>query len=149
MRTIYVILLGLILFQGVFIAFAEVFPYAESIDINNPLTDENLADYHPAQVEETWTNTSDGLLIGGGIGGFIGAIGFIGFVLSKNYPAAGLCLFIGIIIGLLVAAWHTVSSVNVTGNVIITAIVDLLFLVIGLLSLFAVVDMFAPQGAQQ
>lgn len=147
MRTIYVILLGLILFQGVFIAFAEVFPYSGGLkdDIDDPLDSDTLSGYNPDVSEDFFVS----LLTGAGIGGFVGSVGFLWFLGTKNYPASGLCLFIGIILGLLVTAWNTVSSVNITGNVIVASMVNIIFLVIGLLSLFAVVDMFAPQGAQQ
>ena len=149
MRTIYVILLGLILFQGVFIAFSSSFPYGGGIkeNIDNPTTNETLSSFSLGETQDFWD--VDGNLLGGGIGGFIGLLGFIYFLGTKNYPACGLCLFIGLIIGLLVSTWHTLSSINVTGNIIVAAIIDILFLVIGLLSLFAVIDMFAPQGAQQ
>jgi len=147
MRTIYVILLGLILFQGVFIAISDSFPYSGGIkqNIDNPMQNETLAEYSPSSIDTIFI----GLLTGAGIGGFIGGLGFLYFLGTKNYPAAGLCLFIGIILGLLVGSWQMISTINLTNNPTVTIFIDLIFLVIGIVSLFAVADMFAPQGAQQ
>jgi len=147
MRTIYVILLGLILFQGVFIAFSSSFPYSGGLkhEITDPTEDSDLINYDITDP----STFIDNILAGGAIASLIVAAGVIVAIATKNYVVAGMGFFIGIIVGLLSSTWSVVTTINFTSNPIVASITNIIFLAIGFLSLYAVVDMFAPQGAQQ
>jgi len=145
MRIQYVLLLGLILFQGVFTSFSTVFPYTA---VSETIPEGDYSEYNVTQSGDFGGMLFD-IFIHWGVGGLIAIGGLGAAILTKNYVFIGVGLFIGILSTLYIETWRILSPINVTGNPLIGSVIALLAIAIGILTIFSLVDMFAPQGAQQ
>jgi len=153
MRTIYKIVLGLLLFNGFLALFSPIFNEAVSTSAIDEgainITDTNMTKYELKKPTDIM-----GIIFTGGMGVWAGAavaVVALGFALvTKNYIFIGVGLFVSIIVGLYVNMSVVLTTVgNVADNIYVSGIITLVGIAIGLLVVFSVIDMFAPGAARE
>lgn len=141
MKFVYVVLLGLVIFNGLLLAFADFFPNSTEAEHGVDVIDElgsqgNIGD----QLFETII--SNGLTMSLSLF----AIGTtIALFLTKQ---VGLAIGLGIFISIVGTLWNATSSVifDLGGkDPILVNMIDIMTIVIGLILVFTIVDIFTGQ----
>lgn len=152
MRFLYKIALGIILFQAFLIVITPFFPYT-GID-ENAKNITNDAEFTKYSNLDSPTGLLQILIDKGGIwGGLVGIIisvaGLGGALITKNYVFIGVGIFLGFLSSFFVMTTTFLMSLsmNLGNNSGVNSVVSVFSICLGLLCLFAVVDMFAPSGA--
>lgn len=144
MRFIYKILIGLILFNGILIAFSDFFPESTESEHAIDVADtESISDYgnlNQGLFGSMWT---DALAVGGSVFGLAILMG----VLAKQVALfAGIGAFMAVLTGL----WSATNGVvtKLVDYPIVNSVVTLIIIVIGIISVFSVIEMLnAQRGA--
>lgn len=155
MRTIYTLIMGLVLFNAFLVVFGPYFNISAienaAIDVN----DENMSVYDPRNTGDQGYGVtlltrvfSFGDTWSGLIGGVLISLIGIGVALAtKNYIYIGVTLFLGLVVGTYIQMSSVIYSIGAGISDqygIVQGILAATGIAIGLLIAFAVVDMFAP-----
>ena len=148
MRKIYVILLGLILFQSMIIMLSPFFPTTGITEgIDDVTNDSSYTKYDVSRGSGNLLSIIGSGFVVWGPSAIIGGLALLAAFISKNYVWLGVGLFVSIITGLYINITNIITKLDVTNNSVITGMITLLAIAIGILSVFAIVDMFAPGSA--
>ncbi|RLG44515.1 MAG: hypothetical protein DRN81_04400 [Thermoproteota archaeon] len=142
MRFIYVVLLGLIIFNGVIIAMSPFFP--ASLDTDEHAVDirgnETIGAYNtlsPSLFSNIWLQA---LSVAGAV--FIGAI--VIAVLSQQYA-----LFIGIggFIAIVSGLWSVTNGIilKMSNSIYVNTLLQIIIICIGIIAVFSMVEMLNSQ----
>lgn len=139
MRFIYVVLLGLIIFNGTLLLFADLFPSSTEEDHAVDVSDE-LGSY---------SDVGEGLLenvVGGGltVSVSIFAVSAIIGVITKQL---GLFIGIGAFAAVVGGLWAATSSIifNIGDYPIVSGLITLITIAIGVVFVFSVIDLLTAQ----
>ena len=150
MRTVYKIVMGLMLFNAFLTVYNPFFNTGLADHAVDYTSDPSITRYNPASPTDIMLAIFGfNNLHAWGAGSIVSLIVLAGGILvalaTKNYVYIGVTLFISIVVGL-----YTQMSVAISGigadisNIYVTAVITIVAIAIGLLLVFNVVDMFAP-----
>ena len=141
MRFIYLVLLGLIIFNGVIIAFSDFFPLANQDVHAVNVTDEYGDSYGNLNQGLFGSVWADAISVGGAVFGLAILLG----VLAKQVALfAGIGGFIAVLCGL----WSATNGIvtNITNYPVVNTLVTIIIIVIGIIAVFSVIEMLNAQG---
>ena len=150
MRTVYKIVMGLMLFNAFLTVFTPFFNTGLGDKAVDYTTDENATRYNPVSPGSIMLAVFGfGNIHAWGAASIVSLIvlagGIIVALATKNYVYIGVTLFVSIVIGMYTSFSVAISGIGAdVNNVYVTAIIAIVGLAIGLLVVFNVVDMFAP-----
>jgi len=139
LRFVYIVLLGMIIFNGVLISFAQFFP-DQTIGLNESATDVDN-EYAKYKGIDSIDQIVYDLIMDGFIFGIVGAITAI---LTRNPVFIGVGLFVGIFVSL----WGNISQPIVSAlsySDIGGEIYQIFLLVFGIVILLSAVEIFSGQ----
>ena len=157
MRLLYKIVLGLLLFNAFITLFSPLFA-ATQVDTgisghavnysSSDMTDYSLTDQGiPGILGLIFTAENAGALIGMTVIGVIAVAGAIAF---KHYLLIGVGLFVSVVVGLYIKMSSVIAGIgSQVNNVYVDGIIAIVGIAIGVLVVFAVIDMFAPASARE
>lgn len=139
MKFIYVVLLGLIIFNGTILLFADFFPDNTEVDHAVDVETE-LSEYGNVGEDMLSTFVGNGLTTSLAI--FSGAI-VVGLLTKQLGLFIGIGAFASVVGGL----WASTSSIifNINDNSIVSGLITLITIAIGIVFIFSVVDMLTGQ----
>lgn len=144
MRFIYKVLIGLIIFNGVIIAFSSFFPDASesehAIDVTG---DSSISGYGTIDQGLFGSMVADCIAVGGAVFG----LNLLAGILTHQ---VGLFMGIGAFIAVLSALWSATNGVitSLIDYPIVNSLVTIIIIVIGVIAVFSVVEMLnAQRGA--
>lgn len=153
MRFLYKIVLGIILFQAFIVLLTPFFAGSYIGDNADNITGDT--DYTQYEVNDAgdllgilW---SFGGIWGGVVGSGIAGIALVTALVTKNYILIGVGLFLGFLSGFFVMTTSFLTGLNQSmGNSAeVNTVISIVSICLGLLCLFAVIDMFAPGRAAE
>lgn len=141
MRFIYLLLLGLVIFQGMLVTLSPFFPGATEHEYSMDVQSE-LQEYGNLSSSQMFSSMwATALTAGGAIFGVSLLIG----VFSRNLPLfAGIGAFIGLLTGL----WVSTASIltPITSYPYVSGLFAIITIATGIIATFSVVEMLTGQG---
>jgi len=156
MRMLYKIVLGLLLFNAFLTLFNPLFTSALDVETGYAddainYTSSDMTDYSITNVtsivELIFSPENLGALAAGGAA--LVAAMLVAFA-TKNYVIIGVGLFVAIVVSMYTKMSSVIANIgSQTNNIYVDGIIAIISIAIGVLIIFAVIDMFAPASARE